>query len=119
MFKSFSALLLLVAVSGCGSESIERKLISTTPVLVEELTPELHSEQEISVSGATQTAEGGTVIPIHDGTGVIDVVLPESLHIHVGTRLSAQGIVHFDGLTPLLMAEEWHYDSTRVPVHSP
>ncbi|MDX1439080.1 MAG: hypothetical protein R3284_04170 [Rubricoccaceae bacterium] len=106
-------------ISACKEDREERKLISDTPIPIAELSPDSHDNVEISITGNTVEPEGGSVLLLDDGTGVIDVVLPETLLVRVGTRVSAQGILQFDGLRPLLVAQQWYYDSTRVPVRSP
>lgn len=112
-------LVLGIYLLGCVEQTDERKLIPGDPVTISELQSADNEGREVSITGSTIEPEGGTVVPITDGTGTIDVILPESLHIHTGARLSVQGILRYNDTIPVLMAEQWLYDSSRVPVHSP
>ena len=71
-------------------------------------------------------AVAGSRVPgivIEDATGMLRVVLPDTLSalpgVPVGTRFLAQGLLRQTPEGPVVDAREWLYDSTAVPVRSP
>ena len=111
---------------GCREAPRDRKLLppfagSTPAAALDSLAGE--RPVEVSVSGyVAEVPEGGLYL-VDDGTGIARVALPDTIAapppVRVGSRFLAQGLLRrVDGL-PVVEAEEWHYDSTAVPVRSP
>jgi hypothetical protein len=123
MSRRRGALALLVLL-GCRGEPTERKLLPPERVVDAAALDSLAGERpvEVSVSGRVAEAPDGRSVLLDDGTGLVRVVLPDTVRVAVGTRFLAQGLLRReagDAGGVYVEAEAWLYDSTAAPVRSP
>ncbi len=114
------ALAALIVLGGCGEGGLDTPFFSDPDIrssTATELDSLVADGSWVSISGKVIEQYEGELL-VDDGTGLIQVALPEDPPLLTGQWLFAAGsLTERDGL-PLLQASEWLYDSTAVTVHS-
>jgi hypothetical protein len=117
--------LALALLLGCRDAPQDRKLPAFTGSTPAAALDTLAGDEpvEVSVAGHVAEATDGRLLLLDDGTGIAAVRLPDTIAaptpVPVGTRVLAQGLLRREDGAPVVLAEEWHYDSPGAPVRSP
>jgi predicted small lipoprotein YifL len=121
--RHLSLLLVLLTLAACGREGPALPFMGGDPDV-----QTLNADQldTLTVNGVTVSVSGtvldqdetGRRLIVDDGTGLVQVELPEAVPMLSGLRFSAWGPLERRDDGPVVRATEWLYDSTAVPVRS-
>ena len=114
-------LAVFIFISGCTDETqivtVIEEESEMRPMTADDLDSLTELGTRVSVSGYV-LEQYDKVLILDLGDGIIRVALPDPVELLVGVQFHAAGRVEMYEDLPAVIATEWYYDSTAVPVRS-
>lgn len=113
-------IILVLLIGGCSDDLPSADIpeeAEMRPMTADDLDSLSEFGSQVSVSGYV-LEQYEEVLFLDVGDGIIRVALPEPLDLLAGVHVHAAGRVELYDDYPAVIATEWYYDSTAVPVHS-
>ena len=119
--KRIVFLAMLVVIAGCGDETPTANIVEEEtemrPMTADDLDALTELGTRVSVSGYV-LEQYEEVLILDLGDGIVRVALPDPVELLAGMQIHAAGRVEMYEDLPAIVATEWYYDSTAVPVRS-